>query len=322
MNYTYYSFFPHAKRTPMKDFLFTRHYRTNNKKKEKTIRLIYPQWQGGHVAALIKEVKDTTTASQGYSRRHSNVGQSRPHRDLEGRMFGQRGALYLSRQEIQVIAIKFRNTANTFVRPMKSQRLSFIKASLSGPCRQDVCLLLSVFLTIIDNVRHILFRPHDQRLNVGEQGMRPCRKSVFYPGRHLRINRSGDKSVFFQYPQRRGKHFLRDIRNCSSQVAETHLLCLRQCVDNQKRPFIAHASQNVANGTLRIVGVQYCRSIHILCFFRICKSNQSINDCKQKKYEKKYRCKGLIPNNRYLGVTICVSSAYLFCIYFSYTFAA
>ncbi len=42
----------------------------------------------------------------------------------------------------------------------------------------------------------------------------------------------------------------------------------------------------------------------------------------KKNTKKKYRCKGLIPNNRYLGVTICVSSAYLFCIYFSYTFAA
>lgn len=35
-------------------------------KTSKTVRLIYPQWQGGHIAALIPEVKDTTAASQGY----------------------------------------------------------------------------------------------------------------------------------------------------------------------------------------------------------------------------------------------------------------
>ncbi len=35
-------------------------------RKEKTIRLVYPQWQGGHVHALIPEMKDTTAASQGY----------------------------------------------------------------------------------------------------------------------------------------------------------------------------------------------------------------------------------------------------------------
>lgn len=36
-------------------------------KQEKTVRLIYPQWQGGHIAALIPEVKDSTAASQGYA---------------------------------------------------------------------------------------------------------------------------------------------------------------------------------------------------------------------------------------------------------------
>lgn len=38
----------------------------NMERKEKTIRLVYPQWQGGHVHALIPEIKDTTAASQGY----------------------------------------------------------------------------------------------------------------------------------------------------------------------------------------------------------------------------------------------------------------
>lgn len=39
---------------------------TNMERKEKAIRLVYPQWQGGHVAAFIPEIKDTTAASQGY----------------------------------------------------------------------------------------------------------------------------------------------------------------------------------------------------------------------------------------------------------------
>ncbi len=39
----------------------------NMDKKGKTIRLIYPQWQGGHIADFIPEVKDTTAASQGYT---------------------------------------------------------------------------------------------------------------------------------------------------------------------------------------------------------------------------------------------------------------
>lgn len=38
----------------------------NMEKKDKTIRLVYPQWQGGHIAAFIPEIKDTTAASQGY----------------------------------------------------------------------------------------------------------------------------------------------------------------------------------------------------------------------------------------------------------------
>ena len=38
----------------------------NMERKEKTIRLVYPQWQGGHVNALIPEIKDSTAASQGY----------------------------------------------------------------------------------------------------------------------------------------------------------------------------------------------------------------------------------------------------------------
>ncbi len=40
---------------------------TNMKKEEKTIRLIYPQWQGGYIAAFIPEIKDSTAASQGYA---------------------------------------------------------------------------------------------------------------------------------------------------------------------------------------------------------------------------------------------------------------
>lgn len=35
-------------------------------KKRRTIRLIYPQWQGGYIANLIPEVKNSTHASQGY----------------------------------------------------------------------------------------------------------------------------------------------------------------------------------------------------------------------------------------------------------------
>ena len=38
----------------------------NMERKEKTIRLVYPQWQGGHVDVFIPEIKDTTAASQGY----------------------------------------------------------------------------------------------------------------------------------------------------------------------------------------------------------------------------------------------------------------
>lgn len=34
---------------------------------KKTIRLIYPQWQGGDVARLIPEINDATLASQGYA---------------------------------------------------------------------------------------------------------------------------------------------------------------------------------------------------------------------------------------------------------------
>ena len=35
----------------------------NMERKEKTIRLVYPQWQGGHVDVFIPEIKDTTAAS-------------------------------------------------------------------------------------------------------------------------------------------------------------------------------------------------------------------------------------------------------------------
>ena len=35
-------------------------------KKTKTIRLIYPQWQGGDIARWITEIKDPEAASKGY----------------------------------------------------------------------------------------------------------------------------------------------------------------------------------------------------------------------------------------------------------------
>lgn len=36
------------------------------RKTEKTIRLIYPQWQGGYIASFVPEIKDPIKASQGY----------------------------------------------------------------------------------------------------------------------------------------------------------------------------------------------------------------------------------------------------------------
>jgi len=32
----------------------------------KTIRLVYPQWQGGDIARWISEIKDSEEASRGY----------------------------------------------------------------------------------------------------------------------------------------------------------------------------------------------------------------------------------------------------------------
>lgn len=52
-------------------------------KNEKTVRLIYPQWQGGHIAALIPEVKDTTAASQGYVLGAQLLNLLAPKTDME-----------------------------------------------------------------------------------------------------------------------------------------------------------------------------------------------------------------------------------------------
>ena len=62
---------------------------------------------------------------------------------------------------------------------------------------EEYNLLSFIFLTIIDNVRHIFFCPHNQREDMGKQGVRPFCQSVFHSGRNFRINRPDDKAIFF-----------------------------------------------------------------------------------------------------------------------------
>lgn len=55
----------------------------NSTNMKKTVRLVYPQWQGGNIASMIPEVKDSTAASQGYVLGASLLNFLAPKTDME-----------------------------------------------------------------------------------------------------------------------------------------------------------------------------------------------------------------------------------------------
>lgn len=64
--------------------------------------------------------------------------------------------------------------------------------------------------------------PTDKAFDVWHQRLAGFRKLVFDPGRDFGVDRSRNKPVGFQRPERDGQHTLGNVGNRFLDVAETH----------------------------------------------------------------------------------------------------
>lgn len=93
----------------------------------------------------------------------------------------------------------------------------------------------------------VFHRPCYEGIDVRQQRVGTRCQGIFHPWRHFRVNRAGHVAVLLQRAECYGQHLLGDVRHFALQFLEAYslFLCLVQRVNNQKRPFVTDAGQDV-----------------------------------------------------------------------------
>lgn len=103
----------------------------------------------------------------------------------------------------------------------------------------------------LDDLLHILFRPGDKAIDIGQEGQRPVGQRVLDSRRHLGIDLPPDETILLERPQGGGQHLLRDVGDALPQLVETHDGLLLQGVKDQHRPFVADAGKDIPDRAIR-----------------------------------------------------------------------
>ena len=91
--------------------------------------------------------------------------------------------------------------------------------------------------------------PTDKAFYMWHQRFAGFRKLVLDSGRDFSVDRSRNKPVGFQCPERDSQHTLGNVGYCFLDVAETHRAVCVQCDHNKHRPLVAEPAQDVPDGT-------------------------------------------------------------------------
>ena len=71
----------------------------------------------------------------------------------------------------------------------------------------------------LDDLLHILFRPGDKAIDMGQEGQRPVGQRVLDSRRHLGIDLPTDEAILLERPQGGGQHLLRDVGDALPQAS-------------------------------------------------------------------------------------------------------
>ncbi len=95
---------------------------------------------------------------------------------------------------------------------------------------------------------HVRLRPGGELRDEGDEGLPEGREAVFDFGGDFGVDATGEESVGLKVLEGGGQDAGGDVGDEAAECVETHDLLLAENQDDEKRPFVAEAGYDVADG--------------------------------------------------------------------------